>query len=198
MGYLAGHQKVQRLEHIRILGKLHQVFVNDLGARLGSDVRTQIDRQIAVRIDVRALPGYAVAVGEARTASGQHAELRIQRRLMDKFLPIALAAEHPGKIGPVGRVLQLAVDSRQQHLNRSPDDLQMSQFLGRDIHQHIVLVGIGIPAREGLNEILHGGFQLSVTSAELLEQQAGKARIGLRNARIELKFFDMMKHKLYF
>lgn len=42
--------------------------------------------------------GYAVAVGEARTASGQHAELRIQRRLMDKFLPIALAAEHPGKI----------------------------------------------------------------------------------------------------
>ena len=67
----ACHQEVERRQHVFVVGELHQVFVDDLGARFGGYVRTQIDRQVAVGIDVGALPRHAVAVGETRTAARQ-------------------------------------------------------------------------------------------------------------------------------
>ena len=74
------NQEVERGQHVLVVGELHQVFVDDLGARFGSYVRTQVDRQVAVGIDVGALPRHAVAVGETRTAARQYAELRIDRK----------------------------------------------------------------------------------------------------------------------
>ena len=174
--HFACHQEVERRQHVFVVGELHQVFVDDLGARFGGYVRTQIDRQVAVGIDVGALPRHAVAVGETRTAARQYAELRIDRKgRMDEIVLRNAFAED---VVALGRILQVAVDAGEQHLDRGADDFEVAQLFGGDIHQHVVFVRIGVVAGERLHEILHRGFQLAVAAAELFEQQPREAGIG--------------------
>ena len=52
-----------------------------------------------------------------------------------------------------------------------------------------------MPAAEGLGEVLHGGLELAVAAAELLEQKARELRIGPAHASVELQLFDVVKHK---
>ena len=107
---------------------------------------------------------------------------------------IALAKD----VVTLGGILEIAVDTRQKHLDGSTDNLQMTQLLGGGVHQQIVLVGIGVVAGEGLHEILHGRFQLAVAAAELLEQQAREPGVGPRNPGLELEFLGMVEHTLVF
>ncbi len=39
-------RKLSVTEHVFVVGELHQVFVDDLGARFGGDVRTQVVRSL--------------------------------------------------------------------------------------------------------------------------------------------------------
>ena len=188
----ACHQEIECREHVLVVGELHQVFVDDLGTRFGGDVRAQVDRQVAVGIDIGALPGDAVAVGEARPAARQHAELWVDRKgRMDEVVLRNAFAED---VVSLGRIFEVAVYACEEHLDRGPDDFEVPQLFGGDIHQHIVLVRIGVMAGEGLHEILHRSFQLAVTAAELFEQQPCEAGIGFRYPRFELEFFGMVKH----
>jgi len=95
----------------------------------------------------------------------------------------------------LGRIFEVAVYACEEHLDRGPDDFEVPQLFGGDIHQHIVLVRIGVMAGEGLHEELHRSFQLAVTAAELFEQQPCEAGIGFRYPRFELEFFGVVKHR---
>ena len=86
----------------------------------------------------------------------------------------------------LGRVLEVAIDAGEQHLDRGTHDFEVAELLGGDVHQHVVLVRIGVVTGERLHEILHGGFQLAVGTAELLKQQARETRIGFRHPCVEL------------
>ncbi len=197
MGDLAREEEVERCEHILVVGELHEILVDDFRPRLGGDVGPQVDRQVAVSVDVGALPGHAVAVGEPGPAARNHPELGIDGEgLVNEIVlgEIALAED----VVALGGILEIAVDARQKHLDGSTDNLQMAQLLGGDVHQKIVLVGIGIVAGERLHEILHGRFQLAVAAAELLEQQAREPGVGPRNPGLELEFLGMVEHTLVF
>ena len=192
MRHFACHQEIERGQHILVVGELHQVFVNDFGARFGGDVRTQIDRQVAVGIDIGALPRDAVAVGKARPAARQYAELRIDRkgRVDEVVLRNGLSED----VAALGRIFQVAVDACEQHLDGGTDDFEVSQLLGGDIHQHVVFVRIGVVAGERLHEVLHRSFQFAVAAAELFEQQPCETGIGSRYPCLELEFFGVVKH----
>jgi len=153
------------------------------------------DRRSTVRSPL-ALPRHAVAVGERGTAARQHTELGIDRK--GRMYEIVFREAVAEDIVLLGHILQVAVHAREQHLNRGADDLEVAELLGGYIHQHVVFVGIGIVACESLHEILHGGFELAVAAAELLEQQAREPGVGPRNPGLELEFLGMVEHTLVF
>jgi hypothetical protein len=72
----------------------------------------------------------------------------------------------------------------------------MTELFGRDVHQHVVLVGIRLTRRKRLHKVAHGGSELAVGAAELLEQQTGEARIGFGYARIKLQLLDVVEHAI--
>lgn len=57
MGDLAREEEVERCEHILVVGELHEILVDDFRPRLGGDVGPQVDRQVAVSVDVGACQG---------------------------------------------------------------------------------------------------------------------------------------------
>ena len=75
---------------------------------------------------------------------------------------------------------------------RRADDLEMTEFLGADIHQQVLAVGI--LAVESLNGILHGGGQLAVGAAELFKQHVAEPRVGLVDSDRIHQFFDVVVH----
>jgi hypothetical protein len=74
-------------------------------------------------------------------------------------------------------VLQFTIYAVKKHSDRSADDFEVAEFLRRDIHEQIVIVRIAMAATEGLDEVLHRGFQLAVSSAELFEEQTSEPGI---------------------
>src|SRR3978361_16603 len=78
------------------------------------------------------------------------------------------------------------------HAGERSDDLEMTEFLGPDIHQQIF--PIWVFAVESLDRILHRGGELAVCSAELFQKHIAEAHVGLVDAYSEHEFFDMMIH----
>ena len=150
------------------------------------------DRQVAVGVDVGALPRHPVAVGQAGTSAGDDTELRIDGKgTVHEILFRETVGEN---VALFGGVFQLAVDTAQQHLDRRTDDFEVTEFFGGDIHQHVVFVGIGVVATESLYEVLHGRLEFAVSAAELFEHQPCETRVGFRDPCVELEFFGMVKH----
>ena len=77
---------------------------------------------------------------------------------------------------------------------QGPDNFQMAQFLGADIHQQ-VFAG-RVVAIEALNGILHGGGQFAVGAAELLQQHVAEARIRFVDPHRVHQFFDVVIHEV--
>ena len=78
------------------------------------------------------------------------------------------------------------------HAGQCPDDFQMAQLFGADIHQHVFAVRI--LAVQALNRILHGGRELAVGAAELLQKHVAEARIRLVDANRVHEFLDVVIH----
>ena len=65
----------------------------------------------------------------SRTAARQYAELRIDRKgRMDEIVLRNAFAED---VVALGRILQVAVDAGEQHLDRGADDFEVAQLFGR-------------------------------------------------------------------
>src|SRR5690606_41609194 len=67
--YLTGHQEGQRILDARVVGDVDQALVDDLGACLGGDVRTQVRQRLADRVDVPGIPRHAAGVHQRRAAT---------------------------------------------------------------------------------------------------------------------------------
>ena len=103
-------------------------------------------------------------------AAGDDRELRVSRqRLVNDAFFGGFAIHDLHDLRLVGGIFQFAVNAFEQHLYGRADDLQVAEFLGGDIHQHIVLIRVRHFGAECLGEILHGCGQLTVFAAELLQ-----------------------------
>ena len=83
-------------------------------------------------------------------------------------------------------ILQLGIYRPEQHLNRRADNFKVAELFGRNIHQHVVLVGIGLSCWKCLQKIIECCRELTVCAAELFQQQAGEFGVRLGDACIEL------------
>jgi len=117
-------------------------------------------------------------VRQARAAARERQELGVEQHFVDHPFLVALALQQFGEVRLLCGVLQFSVDAVQQHRDSGPDNFEVAQLLGGDVHQQVVFVGVGLLGGERLDEILHGCFQLAVATAELLEQHPGEHRVG--------------------
>ena len=81
-----------------------------------------------------------------------------------------------------------------QHADQRPDDFEVAQLFGRDIHQHIFTARIVIT--QALGEVAAGGRQFTLRPAKLFQQKIGEAGIRFSNANRVLQLFDVSKHTL--
>src|SRR6202012_2310593 len=112
MRYLARHEERQRFMDIRVVGELHQVFVNQLGARLGREVAAQVYRQVAIGMDIRRAPGNPLAVAWGDAAAGDDRELRVGKNgLVDNVFLGSFTVEYLHDLGAVSSIFQFAVNT---------------------------------------------------------------------------------------
>ena len=78
------------------------------------------------------------------------------------------------------------------HAGQGADDLEVAQFLGADVHEQIL--ALGIVAIQPLDGILHRSGELTVSSAELLEQHISETRIGRADAHRVHQLLDVVIH----
>ncbi|MET4799686.1 hypothetical protein ABIA96_002253 [Bradyrhizobium sp. LB11.1] len=164
-----GHQELQGVLGAGVIAEIDQTFIDDLGPRFRGDVAAQVDVEFAGDLEVIGRPRTALRVEEIDTAAPGDRDQRIGFR--------RFAIEFHG----------LQVQARE-----GADDFEMAQFLGADIHQKILAVRIF--AIETLDGILHGGRQLAVGPAELLQQHVAEPRIGLVDPDCEHELLDVMIH----
>ncbi|MNC59383.1 hypothetical protein D3C75_1091870 [compost metagenome] len=73
VGDFAAHQKAQRVLDAWVVGDVDQPFIDDLGPRLGGNVRTQVGSGFANGIDVGSVPRYAGGIDQRRPGPIQQA-----------------------------------------------------------------------------------------------------------------------------
>ena len=78
-----------------------------------------------------------------------------------------------------GSLGHLRLDALAQHRDDTADHLQMAEFLGGDVEQHVLPIRIVFPY--SLREIPHCGRKLAVRTAELLQHEGGQSGIGFRD-----------------
>ena len=119
MGDFSGHQELKRVLRAGIIAEVDEPLVDDLGSGFGRDIAAQIDVEFAGDLEIVSGPGVA---------------LRIEQ------IDAAAAGDGDERIG-LGR---LAVELRRLkvHSRQTSDDFQMAEFLGADVHQKILAVGI--------------------------------------------------------
>ena len=160
-----------------------QPLVDDLGAALGGNVGPQVAGRLAARIDVGRRPRHAGRIGERGTAAEQ-------QRL---GVAVAAGVQRAIEIGLRQRRLgELGLDALVEHGDDRADDFEMAQLLGGDVEQHVLAAGIVLA--EALGEIAHGGGELAVGAAELLEQQRRQRGIGLADAHRVLQALVVHEH----
>ena len=170
MGNFPGHQELQGVLGAGVIAEIDQAFVDDLGPRFRGDVAAQVDVEFAGDLEIVGRPGVALRIAQADAAAAGDRDQRIGFR--------RFAIEFHG--------LQMQPRERA-------DDFEMAQFLGADIHQEILAVRIF--AIETLDGVLHGGRQLAVSAAELLQQHVAKPRIGLVDPDCEHELLDVVIHE---
>ena len=80
----------------------------------------------------------------------------------------------------------------EMHARERADDLQVAQLLGADVHQQVF--ALRVVAIEPLDRILHGGGELAVGAAELLEQHVAEPRIRRVDANRVHQLLDVVVH----
>ena len=165
----ARHQELQRVLGAGVVAEIDQPLVDDLRAGFGGDVAAQIDVELAGDLQVVGGPGVAQRIEEVTPPPPAIA-----------INGSASAASRSNFIGL--RCMRASV----------PDDFEMAQFLGADIHQQIFAVRIF--AVQALDRILHGGGEFAIRAAELLKQHVAETRIGLVDADRVHKFLDVVIH----
>ena len=87
---------------------------------------------------------------------------------------------------------QTALGALVQHRDDVTDDLEVAQFLGGDVEQHVFTAWIVF--RYGLGEVTHGGSELALWATELFQHQVGQTRVRSRDADRILQALVMCKH----
>jgi hypothetical protein len=107
-----------------------------------------------------------------------------------KQVNAAAAGDRNERVG-FGR-FALELHGSEMHARQRADDLEMAEFLRPDVHQKIF--SFRVVAIEPLDGVLHGGSQLAVGAAELLEQHVAELGIRTVDADREHQFLDVMVH----
>ena len=80
----------------------------------------------------------------------------------------------------------------QVHACQRPDDFQMAQFFGPDVHQQVF--SRRIIAVESLDGILHRRGQFAIGAAKLFQKHVAERGIGLINSDRVHQFLDVVIH----
>lgn len=72
MRHFTRHQKAQRLLDAGIVSGIDQSLVDDLGPRLGGDVRTQIRGGVSDGIDIPGVPKLTAGIDQRGPATEEH------------------------------------------------------------------------------------------------------------------------------
>ncbi len=132
----ASHEKAQGVLNARVGRELLEIFVHDLGPRLRRDVAAQVDSRIAVGVHICTAPWCTRRIANIRSGSGQGEMQGIHRHRVDDLVaavPPAGDRGHP--IADVVGLLEVVVETVEQHRDHRPDHLEMAEFLGRDVHE---------------------------------------------------------------
>ena len=151
-------------------GVVDQALIDDLGARLGRDVAAQIDIHLAGDLQVGGGPRIAHGVEQVDSAA---------------------AGDRDQRIGLRGFAVRL--QRLQVHADERADDLQVAQFFCADIEQQIAPGNVvqTVPALDG---VLHGGGELSIGSAELLQQHVAEPDVRLSDVYGVHQFLHVVIH----
>jgi len=149
MGNLAGHQELQRILRPGIICEIDESLVDDLRSCLSRDVAAEIDIELTRDFQVVRRPGVSHGVVKIHAAPPGNGNERI------------------GLSGFALELHRLQVQARQR-----ADDLEMTEFLSADVHQKVL--ALEVVAIQSLNGILHGGGELAIGSAELLEEHVAE------------------------
>ena len=136
-----------------VIAKVDKALVDDLRPRLCSNVTSQIDVKFTGDLQIVRGPGVSLRIEEIDTPAACN---------RDEWISFG----------------RLTVELRrlQMQARQAAHDFKMTKLLGADVHQEIL--AIWIFAIKALYRILHGGSQLTVRTAELLEEHIAEARIG--------------------
>ncbi len=144
----------------------------------------QVRGRLADGIDVGRAPGYATGVHQGGPAAvKQRGDMRVVAASGQRTVQLGLLLHRFGQT-PLGALVE--------HADDRTDDFQVAEFLGGDVHQQVLATGIALA--EALGEIAHGGGQLALRPAELLQQQVGQARIGRGDPDGVLQSLVMYEH----
>ena len=169
VGFLAVEQEVDRFAHLFVFDLAVEVFIDDLRALFGSDIREQVGAKIAGDRNVVARPGVSGSVYQPGIEPEHHVGLYLAR----------------------GNRAVIDVVSVEQ-VYRFRDHLHVSELFGGDIHKQILDLGVLDP--EALRHILHRGLQLAVAAAELLVKQRRLLRIRAFDANRVEQFLFVFEH----
>ena len=184
MRHFARHQEAQRLFHARVVGQRNQALVDDLGARLGRNIRTQVGARLGDRVDVGGSPWHAGRIGQRGARAVQH---------LGQVAVVAGAGDAAVHVGfGLDRFGQLALGALVEHGDDVADHFQVAQLFGCDVEQHVLAAWIVF--RHGLGEVAHGGRQLALGTTELLEHEVRQSRVGPGDTDCVLQAFVMCKH----
>ena len=169
MGDFPGHEKLQGVLCAGVIAKIDQSLIDDLCPGFGRDVAAQVDVELAGDLEIVRRPGIALRVEQVDAAAAGDGDQRIG-------------------------LCSFSVEFRRLEMEprKAADDFKMAEFLGPDIHEEILAVGV--LTIQALNGVLHRGGQLAVGAAELFEQHVAKARIGFIDPHGVHELLDVMIH----
>ena len=148
------HEELQRVLRAHVIAEFDEALVDDLCARLGSDIAPKVDIKLARDLEVVSGPRVAHGVEKVDAAASGNCDQRISfGRLAFEFHGFEVKA------------------------GQGSDDLEVTQLFRADIHQQIF--ARWVLAIEALNRILHGGRKFAVGTAELFQEhiaERGPAR----------------------
>jgi hypothetical protein len=170
VGDLARHEELKCFLRSGVVAQIDKPLIDDFRAGFGRDVAPQIDIQLARDLQIVRRPGIAHRIAQGDAAPARNGNQRIDVR---------------GFAGH--RFHRLQVLPRQR-----PDNFQVAQLFGADVHQQ-VFAG-GIVAVEALNGILHRGCQLAIRAAELLEKHVSEPYVRIPDAHCVHKLLNVMVH----
>jgi len=163
------HQEWQGVFGPRVIAKIDEPFIDDLGTSFRGDIAAKINIKFTSDLQVIGGPGITLRVEEVHPAAA-----------CDRNQGVCLGG------------LTIEFGWFEMHPRQASHDLEMAKFLGADIHQEILAVRIF--AVEALDRILHRGCELAVRAPELFKKHISKTRVRFVDADGEHELLDVMIH----